>query len=119
MYLHTKQIVCKKKKQTNKQGSGTTANEKSHCWSVDSPREQMFLKKRPEIPVLSYARILPRYFYTLWKITQPIQYSIQCTLSNNTNGEIIIIIRICVIALLRTVKFVLRYEYKDDDFNTG
>ena len=99
MYLHTKQIVCKKKKQTNKQGSGTTANEKSHCWSVDSPREQMFLKKRPEIPVLSYARILPRYFYTLWKITQPIQYSIQCTLSNNTNGEIIIIIRICVIAL--------------------
>ena len=52
VYLHTKQIVCKKKK-TNKQGSGTTANEKSHCWSVDSPREQMFLKKRPEIPVLS------------------------------------------------------------------
>ena len=48
VYLHTKQIVCKKK-----QGSGTTANEKSHCWSVDSPREQMFLTKRPEIPVLS------------------------------------------------------------------
>ena len=38
---------------------------------------------------------------------------------HNTNGKIIIIIRICVIALLRTVKFVLRYEYKDDDFNTG
>ena len=50
VYLHTKQIVCKKK---NKQGSGTTANEKNHCWSVDSPREQMFLKSRPEIPVLS------------------------------------------------------------------
>lgn len=51
VYLHTKQIVCKKK--TNKQCSGTTANEKNHCWSVDSPREQMFLKRRPEIPVLS------------------------------------------------------------------
>ena len=51
VYLHTKQIVCKKK--NKKQRSGTTANEKSHCWSVDSPREQMFLKKRPKIPVLS------------------------------------------------------------------
>lgn len=50
VYLHTKQIVCKKK---TKQSSGTTANEKNHSWSVDSPREQMFLKRRPEIPVLS------------------------------------------------------------------
>ena len=49
IYIQNKSFVKKK----NKQGSGTTANEKNHCWSVDSPREQMFLKSRPEIPVLS------------------------------------------------------------------
>ena len=47
IYIQNKSFVKKK------QGSGTTANEKSHCWSVDSPREQMFLTKRTEIPVLS------------------------------------------------------------------
>ena len=52
IYIQNKSFV-KKQKTKNKQGSGTTANEKSHCWSLDSPREQKFLKKRPEIPVLS------------------------------------------------------------------
>lgn len=52
VYLHTKQIVCKKKKKTNK-AVELLQTKKKHCWSVDSPREQMFLKRRPEIPVLS------------------------------------------------------------------